>query len=148
MIDTFISNSEIDTVHLGSKFARKLKSGDIVALTGELGSGKTEFIKGICEFFEVDELVTSPTFTIINQYQGHTKKKEIPIYHIDLYRIKKTDELVEIGFDECLADDNCIKLIEWSEKAGERLTEPDYKVIIKTDEDNENLREIFIQSCN
>ncbi|MDT3740621.1 MAG: tRNA (adenosine(37)-N6)-threonylcarbamoyltransferase complex ATPase subunit type 1 TsaE [Candidatus Kapabacteria bacterium] len=148
MTDTFISNSDLDTVKLGGKFARKLKSGDIVALTGELGAGKTEFIKGICEFFNVEELVTSPTFTIINQYQGHSKKKEIPIYHIDLYRIKKTDELVEIGFDECLADDNCIKLIEWSEKAGDRLTEPDYKVTFKTDEENENLREIFIQSSN
>ena len=97
MLETkYTTNNEQETIVLGKKFAKELNLGDIVYLYGDLGSGKTEFIKGICEFFEVDDLVTSPTFTIMNKYMGELKNHEIPIFHIDLYRIEKNNELNEI----------------------------------------------------
>ena len=88
------STSEIDTYNIGKKIASNLSVGDIVAFYGDLGSGKTAMIKGICDFFDVDEIVVSPTFTIINRYEGKEKNIPITIYHIDLYRI----ELFLLGF--------------------------------------------------
>ncbi|MBL0322087.1 MAG: tRNA (adenosine(37)-N6)-threonylcarbamoyltransferase complex ATPase subunit type 1 TsaE [Ignavibacteria bacterium] len=70
---TLRSESESQTILQGEQFAADLQHGDIVALEGELGAGKTEFVKGICRFFAVEDLVTSPTFTIINQYDGSTR---------------------------------------------------------------------------
>jgi len=145
MLDTkYTTNNEQETIELGKKFAKKLNLGNIVYLYGDLGSGKTEFIKGICEYFKVEDLVTSPTFTIMNKYIGEVKNHEIPIFHIDLYRIEKNHELNEIGFDECLFEENSIKLIEWAEKAETKLKKPTFIVRIVTDEDSENIRQIFI----
>lgn len=138
------SFSENDTIIAGAEFAKNLKLGDIVALTGDLGAGKTEFIKGICKYFEVDEFVTSPTFTIINQYNGVIANREFSIFHLDLYRIKKAEELTEIGFDECLNDKDIIKLIEWPENAGNKLVDVDFQVKIDLDDDDVNYREIKI----
>ncbi len=142
--EEFISLSEEDTIALGAKFAERLNVGDAVALTGDLGSGKTEFIKGICDYFNVEDIVNSPTFTIINQYHGEKNKEEIHIYHLDLYRIKSPAELSEIGFSECLHSDEIIKLIEWAEKAGDFLCKWDYKVNLNLSDDDENLRQIII----
>lgn len=145
MLETkYTTNSEDETIELGSKFAKGLNLGDIVFLYGDLGSGKTEFIKGICQYFQVEDMVTSPTFTIMNKYIGEYKNHEVPIYHIDLYRIEKNKELNEIGFDECLYEENSIKLIEWAEKAETHLTKPAFIVRIIPDEDSENIREIYI----
>lgn len=145
MLETkYTTNNEDETIELGRKFAKELSLGDIVYLYGDLGSGKTEFIKGICEFFKVDDLVTSPTFTIMNKYIGELKHHEIPIFHIDLYRIEKNHELNEIGFAECLFEENSIKLIEWAEKAETHLKKPTYIVRIIPDEDSENIRQIYI----
>lgn len=145
MLETkYTTNNEDETIELGRKFAKELSLGDIVYLYGDLGSGKTEFIKGICDFFKVDDLVTSPTFTIMNKYIGELKHQEIPIFHIDLYRIEKNHELNEIGFDECLFEESSIKLIEWAEKAETHLKKPTYIVRIIPDEDSENIRQIYI----
>ena len=146
--ENMISSSENETINLGNQFAHTLKLGDCVAFHGDLGAGKTEFIKGICDFFRVDELVTSPTYTIINQYSGHKSHKEIRIFHVDLYRIKKIDELEEIGFEECIYSKNAIKLIEWSEKADGKLNKVDYEVNITLDDNDENKRFIGIKSLN
>ena len=145
MIDKFTTHNQQETVLVGQYVANLIETGYIVALTGELGAGKTELIKGICEYFKVEDLVSSPTFTIINQYQGHFKDRPIVIYHIDLYRIKNPTELIEIGFEECLADESSVKLIEWSERAGEKLNEPNIRINILVDDDNENLRQIIIE---
>lgn len=145
MIDKFTTHHQQETVLVGQYVANLIETGYIVALTGELGAGKTELIKGICEYFKVEDLVSSPTFTIINQYQGHFKDRPIVIYHIDLYRIKNPTELIEIGFEECLADESSVKLIEWSERAGEKLNEPNIRINILVDDDNENLRQIIIE---
>jgi tRNA threonylcarbamoyladenosine biosynthesis protein TsaE len=144
MKDTIISHSEKETKDIGFQLAKSFHKGNVIALTGELGAGKTELIKGICSYFKVEEFVTSPTFTIINQYNGEVKSGEIIIYHLDLYRIKNTKELEEIGFSECLADEGSIKLIEWPEKAGEKLAKPDFFINIETDNADENKRIIKI----
>ncbi len=126
--EIFTTNSEEETISLGFKMAQRLRKGDVVAFTGDLGAGKTEFIKGICSYFKVDEIVTSPTFTIINQYNGTVLNSDISIYHLDLYRIKSIDELIEIGFDDCINYEESIKLIEWADKAGLKLQNSDYKI--------------------
>lgn len=139
-----ITNSEIETYELGNRFASKLQEGDTVALYGDLGAGKTQFIKGICSYFKVNEIVNSPTFTIINQYSAKKNGSQIPIYHIDLYRINNTKELEEIGFVECLQSGDAIKLIEWSEKAGDKLFNVNYKIKFILDPNNENYRNVVI----
>ena len=146
--EKIVSSSENETIRLGNKFAQTLKNGDCVAFHGDLGAGKTEFIKGICDYFQVDELVTSPTFTIMNQYSGHKSHKEVRIFHVDLYRIKKIEELDEIGFEECIFARNAIKLIEWSEKADGKLKKVDYEVSISLDDNDENKRFIDIKTLN
>lgn len=140
----YSSHNEEDTIRIGYDFAKSLKSGDIVAFYGDLGSGKTEFIKGICDYFEVDEIVTSPTFTIFNHYTGTLNDEEIIIYHIDLYRIQKQEELLEIGFTDCLFSGKTIKLIEWAEKADILIPNSHYNVEIRTSTENENDRELII----
>lgn len=135
----FRSNSEEDTIQFGEKIAEALVLGDIVALYGDLGSGKTEFVKGVCRFFGVEEIVTSPTFTIVNKYNGNRNNTPVIIYHIDLYRIEKEKELVEIGFNEYLKDKEAITLIEWSEKTSV-IPESAIKIEISLDKLDDNVR--------
>ncbi len=142
--EIFISKSERDTINYGKKFAERITPGDVIALYGELGAGKTEFVKGICQQLEIEQIVTSPTFTIMNCYTCTLNESEVSIYHIDLYRIKKVEELDEIGFDECIHSPDDIKLIEWAEKAENRLSKVNYKVSFALDEENEELRQIEI----
>jgi tRNA threonylcarbamoyladenosine biosynthesis protein TsaE len=128
---TFKSANEKDTFEIGKEFAESLEIGDTVAFFGDLGVGKTEFIKGICDYFKVDELVTSPTYTIMNRYNGSGRisNYDIPIYHIDLYRIENEQELSDIGFLDCVFQKNSIKLVEWAEKANDNF--PKNKYIVK-----------------
>jgi tRNA threonylcarbamoyladenosine biosynthesis protein TsaE len=142
------SKSEKDTIKLGNDFAKELKLGDVVALYGELGAGKTEFIKGLCHALNVEQMVTSPTFTIMNSYTGRLNRRELSIYHVDLYRIKNASELDEIGFDECIHSKNDIILIEWADKAGNRLSKVDYTVRFELDDDNEKIRLISIKDTS
>ncbi len=147
-ITTVITNNEDETFALGSQFAEQLELGDVVAFYGSLGAGKTEFIKGVCSFFNVEEIVTSPTFTIINQYTGKIKKNDFTLYHIDLYRIKDEKELEEIGFEECLNTNYSIKLIEWAEKAGSRLNSTNFIIRIAQTEKAEEQRIFHIEKNN
>lgn len=140
----FRTNSEDETIQLGEKIAEELIPGDIVALYGDLGSGKTEFVKGVCRYFDVEEIVTSPTFTIVNKYNGSKQKAQITIYHIDLYRIEKEKELLEIGFNEYLNDKEAITFIEWSEKTSV-IPDSAIKIEIALDKEDDNVRLI---NCN
>jgi tRNA threonylcarbamoyladenosine biosynthesis protein TsaE len=140
----FNTKSQAETTELGYKFAGELKPGDVVALFGDLGAGKTEFIKGICNYFKVNELVNSPTFTIMNQYTGSYKSNDILILHIDLFRIKSSKELKEIGFDEIIFSNDSIKLVEWADKAFGILPPDSYSIDIKFKKNNENERMITI----
>lgn len=141
------STSELDTHNIGKKIASFLSQGDVVALYGDLGSGKTAMIKGICDYFDVDEIVVSPTFTIINKYEGKVKNIPISIYHIDLYRIESDKELQEIGFSEYLNDSSSIKLIEWAEKTN-MIKDSAIKITIKSDKTNDNYRKISVENLD
>ena len=144
MTEKYISNSALETFQIGFNLGSKIKKGNIVTLKGELGSGKTLIINGICKYFKIDDIVTSPTFSIYNQYFGVIEKEEVIIFHIDLYRIKNINELNEIGFDEVIQNDSLIKFIEWPDKAKNYLSKIDIEILIKIDNQDENKREIII----
>jgi len=144
MLGSHLSKSESETIQIATDFARILLPGDVVGLIGPLGSGKTLFIQAICKYFKVDEIVTSPTFTIMNQYTGNHANKEFNLIHIDLYRIKNREELVELGFNELLGTPNSIFLIEWADKVIDLLSPPYYIVEFKNVEENENHRIVII----
>ncbi len=132
-----VSGSEKETRLIGKQLAQKLTAGDIVALFGDLGSGKTRFVQGICSGLGVDEPVLSPTFTIINHYAGENGvQKTIPVYHIDCYRLKETGELIDIGVDEILSSDG-ISMIEWPELALPLIRGNYWKVIIDAGDNQE-----------
>lgn len=105
----FQTNSEQETESLGGKFGQLLKEGDIVCLNGDLGAGKTHFTRGAAKALGISDYITSPTFTIVNEYYGG----KMPFYHFDLYRITSYEELIDIGFEEYAAE-NGILFIEWS----------------------------------
>jgi len=104
-----LSNNVNETINIAKNLASKLKAQDIIVLTGNLGAGKTYFTKGIVEYFLDSENISSPTFTIVNEYNTNP-----PIYHFDVYRIKNSDEFMNIGGDEYFNKGICI--IEWGEK--------------------------------
>lgn len=110
------------TIALGERLALFLKPGAVVAFYGDLGAGKTTMIKGFARGLGVKEIVKSPSFVIITEYQGR-----MPVYHIDLYRIRSTDELVETGFDSYLSGEG-VCLIEWAERAEKLLPQTTIRV--------------------
>jgi len=108
----FETRSASDTLILGEKIGRHLEAGDIVFLFGDLGAGKTTLTQGIARGLGVarEEYVRSPTFTLVNQYQG-----KVPVYHIDLYRIASSHELEDLGLEEVFSSEG-ISIVEWAEK--------------------------------
>lgn len=135
----YISNNEIETRKIAKEFASTLSSGTIVLLEGDLGAGKTAFVKGVVEFFGGNPNdVTSPTFTIVNQYNF----KNETLFHFDLYRIESVDELYNIGIEEYFYS-NAICFVEWPERAPELFDHTNRKVIIKKLGDNK--RKIIIE---
>jgi tRNA threonylcarbamoyladenosine biosynthesis protein TsaE len=115
MIKEYYSRSAEETRECARQFACSLKRGDVVALIGGLGAGKTEFVRGIADVFNCPELVTSPTFTIVNIYHGTLQSKPYLINHLDLYRLKSESELGSIGFDEIIYGEG-ISIIEWADR--------------------------------
>ena len=105
-----ITNSENETMLEGAKIGRKLKPGAVVALCGELGAGKTAFTRGLAAGLGINASVTSPTFTIVNEYTG-----EVPLFHFDMYRLESENELFDIGWDD-YQDRGGVCVVEWSEK--------------------------------
>jgi tRNA threonylcarbamoyladenosine biosynthesis protein TsaE len=119
-----ITKTEKETFLLGKTLARQINSGSILLLQGDLGAGKSVFIRGVMRSLGVNEAIPSPTFTIVNQYEGTLpgSDKRIPLYHFDLYRINDPYELYEIGFEEYVYSDG-VTFIEWPDKAGELIPE-------------------------
>ena len=120
-----ITNSPDETKKLAAKLAGKLQAGSVLALHGDLGSGKTCFAQGLAEALGVKEIVNSPTFTIINEYRGRVK-----LYHVDLYRVKSVSEAEALGMDEFLGVDG-ITAIEWPEIISRLLPEDTIHVYLE-----------------
>lgn len=137
---TVIAKSERDTKNLAKKLATKLRPKDVVVLTGELGSGKTKFVEGFLSYYGLENEISSPTFTIVNEYN----KNDINIYHFDVYRLEDSSEFYEIGGEEYL--ENGICLIEWGELIKDALPKDYIHIVFKKDENNENIRILEITS--
>ena len=121
------SRSEADSFQLAKKLGEKAKKGEIYCLEGELGTGKTVFAKGFAKGLGIEEIVDSPTFTIVKEYQGREK-----LYHFDVYRIEDAEELQEIGFSEMISGD-AICLIEWASQIEEEIPENAKWITIEKD---------------
>lgn len=136
----FISKNETDTKKFAQAFASQLEKQDIIILTGELGSGKTKFTEGILSYFGLENEISSPTFTIVNEYQ----KDNINIYHFDVYRLENSSEFYEIGGEEYF--ENGICLIEWGELIEDAIPNNHLQITFNKDEKNENTRILAIKT--
>lgn len=135
----YISKSEKETINFAKKIASQLKKGDILVLSGELGSGKTKFTEGILTYFGLENEISSPTFTIVNEY----KTENVNIYHFDVYRLSDIDEFYAIGGDEYFNKGICI--IEWGEIIQEALPKEYIKINFEKDINDENIRILNIE---
>jgi tRNA threonylcarbamoyladenosine biosynthesis protein TsaE len=136
----FIVDSVDKTMNIGKKIGSLANSGDIICLTGDLGSGKTHLTKGIAEGLGISDHITSPTFTIVNEYEGRIK-----LYHFDVYRVNDPDEISAIGFDEYIFGEG-VSVIEWSNYITELIPEEYISInIIKMPEADTTFRKIIIE---
>jgi tRNA threonylcarbamoyladenosine biosynthesis protein TsaE len=141
------TTSPEETIAWASTFAGRLQRGDVVTLFGDLGSGKTQFVKGICQAFKTRTPATSPSFVILNRYNGlDAGANEILLYHFDLYRVKSLTEIYDLGYEEFLQGDG-VCLIEWAEMLGELLPNQRYDVRFALGAD-ENERRIEISGVH
>ena len=125
----YVTNSPEETEALGRRLGEKLSPGAVVAFTGDLGAGKTAFTRGLARGLGISERVTSPTFTIVNEYEGG----RLPLFHFDLYRLGSADELFDIGWEDYLARGG-VCAVEWSENAARALEEDAVRVDIRRGE--------------
>lgn len=135
-----ISNSPNDTLKIAKTIASKLKIGDTIVLTGELGAGKTKFTEGFLSFFNMQDEISSPTFNIVNEYTSN----DTNIYHFDVYRLENSDEFYAIGGDEYF--EKGISIIEWGEIIEDALPDEYLKIVFQKDTNNENKRILSICS--
>ncbi len=135
----FITRSPEETRALGGRLANALQGGEVIAFTGDLGAGKTAFVSGMAAALGVDERVTSPTFTIVNEYEGG----RLPLFHFDMYRLGSADELFHIGWEDYLARGG-VCAVEWSENVDEAIENDAIRISI-TRGDDENSRVITIE---
>ena len=134
----FLSHSAEETERFGESLAQKLRAGDVLAFTGSLGMGKTAFTRGLARGLGCRGRVTSPTFTIVNEYEGKT-----PLFHFDMYRLGSSDELFDIGWDDYLARGG-VCAVEWSERVSDALPGDTIFVDIARGEEGENTRIITV----
>lgn len=128
------------TTAIGYALGKLLKSGDIVCLTGDLGTGKTHITKGIAKGLDINEHITSPTFTIVNEYDSGRLK----LFHFDVYRVSDPDEIYAIGFDDYIFSDG-VSIIEWANYIEDILPKDFIHILIEKDLDKgENFRKITI----
>ena len=138
VINTIRTLSAEETHEEGKNLASLLNSGDVVALAGELGAGKTKFTQGICDGLKVSNSVISPTFTILNEYEGI-----LPVFHFDAFRLSGPDDLLAIGFEDYLLREG-ICIIEWAETVKEVIPVSAIWVHIDQDQVRENMRDLSI----
>ena len=138
----FITNGPEETEALGARLARALGPGAVVAFTGDLGAGKTAFTRGLARGLGIPDRVTSPTFTIVNEYEGG----RLPLFHFDLYRLGSADELFDIGWEDYLARGG-VCAVEWSERMEELLEPGTIRVDLRRGED-EDRRVITVEGVS
>ena len=133
----FITNSPEETEAVGAALAKRLSPGTVIAYRGDLGAGKTVFTRGLARGLGVTETVTSPTYTIVNEYLGG----RMPLFHFDMYRLGSADELFDIGWEDYL-DRGGVCAVEWSENVWEALEDP---IVITVSRLGEDTRKIVIE---
>jgi len=121
-----VSNSEEETASLGKRIGRLLSAGDVVALTGELGAGKSVMARGICAGLGIRQRTRSPSFAFVNRYRG-----PVDVFHVDLYRVRGPGDLVTLGLDEILFGPN-VTLVEWAENLGGTVPTVALEILIET----------------
>lgn len=135
----FITKNEKQTRKIAQKLAEELKFGDVILLEGDLGSGKTVFTKGIAESLGIKDIITSPTFTILNLYKINNGN----FAHFDMYRIENENELSELGFEEYIGGQGTICAIEWSSQTPSII--PKNTISVTLEKIDEKTRKIFIK---
>lgn len=137
---TFTTKNSEETILLGTKIGQNLKKGDVIAMKGTLGAGKTTITKGIANALGITQTITSPTFCIISEYSG-----KLPLYHMDVYRLEGTDDFINLGVDDLIYGDG-VCVIEWSEKIMDELPSTTIILTIKPNQDGTRL--ITIENWN
>ncbi len=130
----FITNSPEETEAVGAKLAEQLKAGTVIAYQGDLGAGKTAFTRGLARGLGANEPVTSPTYTIVNEYLSG----KMPLFHFDMYRLGSADELFDIGWEDYL-ERGGVCAVEWSENVEDALQAPITVTIEKLGEDSRRI---------
>lgn len=138
-MEEIISNSPNETIEYGKKLASNLKLGDIIVLTGDLGSGKTKLTEGILSYFGLQDEISSPTFTIVNEYDT----PHLKIFHFDVYRLEEPEEFSYIGGEEYF--ERGASIIEWGERIEELLPKKYTKITFSRSLENEDIRVLKIE---
>ncbi len=138
-IQKFKTHSEKETFELGLRISQELKAGDTISLEGDLGTGKTALTKGIAAGLGISKPITSPTFTLVNSYNGRCI-----LNHFDVYRIDDPDELLEIGWEEYFTDD-AVCIVEWGDRILDILPENTIHIRLERDDKEADSRNIFIE---
>ena len=133
----YITNSPAETEAIGTALGKILKPGTVIAYQGDLGAGKTAFTRGLAKGLGADDMVTSPTYTIVNEYLGG----RCPLFHFDMYRLASSDDLWDIGWDDYL-DRNGVCAVEWSENVADAMEDP---IVITIEKLGEESRRITIE---
>ena len=133
----YITNSPEETEKIGAALAQVIAPGSVIAYRGDLGAGKTAFTRGLAKGLGCGEMVTSPTYTIVNEYLGG----RLPLFHFDMYRLRSSDDLFDIGWDDYL-DREGVCAVEWSENVDDAMEDAIYITIEKL---GENARRITIE---
>lgn len=136
----FISHSQLETEELGRKLAEKLPGGSVVAMYGDLGAGKTAFVRGMARGMGLSCRVSSPTFTIVNEYLG-----ERELIHFDMYRLSSADELFDIGWEDYLSR-NAVCAVEWSENVQDAFFGDE--IVVRIEKLNDTDRKILIEGVD
>ena len=130
----YITNSPAETEAIGAALGKKIKPGTVIAYRGDLGAGKTAFTRGLARGLGCTEIVTSPTYTIVNEYLGG----RIPLFHFDMYRLRCSDDLFDIGWEDYL-DRGGVCAVEWSENVDDAMEDAVYITIEKLGEDSRRI---------
>lgn len=133
----FITNSPEETENVGERLGRCLRGGEVIAYLGELGAGKTAFTRGLARGLGIQMRVTSPTYTIVNEYTGG----RLPLFHFDMYRLGGSDELFDIGWEDYLARDG-VCAVEWSENVSDAM---ENAIVVRIEKTGADSRRITIE---